>query len=59
MSLDDFLDKPDLAEIKSYWEWVMDNHPRIRAGSSLKNYWRVLQMHILDRTDDQVSCTIT
>ncbi len=29
----------------------MNNYKRIRAVSSLKNYWWVLRMHILDKTD--------
>jgi len=28
----------------------MNNYKRIGAASSLKIYWRVLQMHILDKT---------
>ncbi len=29
----------------------MNNYKRIEAVSSLKNYWRILRMHILDKTD--------
>ena len=28
---------------------MVDRHDKIKAGSSLKNYWRVLRMHMLDR----------
>ena len=29
----------------------MDRYKKIDAGSSVKNYWRVLRMYILDKAD--------
>lgn len=29
----------------------MDNYNRIGVASSLRNYWRVLRMHILDKAN--------
>ena len=31
---------------KPYFEWVIHQHNRITAGSSIKNYWQVLKMHM-------------
>lgn len=28
---------------------MVDHHEKIRAGPSLKNYWRVLRMYMLDK----------
>ncbi|MCJ1334274.1 hypothetical protein MMC10_010982 [Thelotrema lepadinum] len=39
-----FLKDADMPDIKTYWEWVVDRYPKIRAGSSLKNYWRTLHI---------------
>ena len=44
-----FLKDADMPDIKTYWEWVVDRYPKIRAGSSLKNYWRTLRMHMFDK----------
>ncbi len=46
-----FLKEAEMSDLKVFLLWVMNNYKRIRAASSLKIYWRVLQMHILDKTD--------
>ncbi len=46
-----FLKKAESPNLKVFLLWVINNYKRIRAASSLKNYWRVLRMHILDKTD--------
>ncbi len=45
-----FLKEAEMPDFKVFLLWVMNNHKRIGAASSLKNYWRVLRMHILDKT---------
>ncbi|KAG8531634.1 uncharacterized protein KY384_003265 [Bacidia gigantensis] len=38
-------------DLKIFWKWTMDRYNRIGVASSLKNYWRVLRMHALDKAD--------
>jgi hypothetical protein len=45
-----FLKEAETPDLKVFLLWVMNNYKRIGAASSLKIYWRVLQMHILDKT---------
>jgi hypothetical protein len=47
---DIFLKEAESPDLKVFLLWVMNNYKRIGAASSLKNYWRVLRMHILDKT---------
>jgi len=47
---DTFLKEAESPNLKVFLLWVMNNYKRIGAASSLKNYWRVLRMHILDKT---------
>lgn len=47
--LDTFLKEADMPDIKTYWEWVVDRYSKIKAVSSLKNYWRTLRMHMFDK----------
>ena len=46
-----FLREAETPDFKVFLLWVMNNHKRIKAASSLKNYWRILLMHILNKTD--------
>ncbi len=48
---DIFLKEAESSNLKVFLLWVMNNYKRIETVSSLKNYWRVLRMHILDKTD--------
>ncbi len=45
-----FLKEAELSNLKVFLLWIMNNYKRIETASSLKNYWRVLRMHILDKT---------
>lgn len=46
-----FLTDAQVPDFKTFWKWMMDRYNRIGVGSSLKNYWRVLRMHALDKAD--------
>ncbi len=46
-----FLKEAESSNLKVFLLWIMNNYKRIEAVSSLKNYWRILRMHILDKTD--------
>ncbi len=46
-----FLKEAESSNLKVFLLWIMNNYKRIEAASSLKNYWRILWMHILDKTD--------
>ena len=46
-----FLKEAETPDLKVFLLWVINNYKRIEAASSLKIYWRVLQMHIFDKTD--------
>ncbi len=45
-----FLKEAESSNLKVFLLWIMNNYKRIETVSSLKNYWRVLWMHILDKT---------
>jgi len=47
----DFLKEAQVPDLKIFWKWTLDRYKRIDAASSLRNYWRVLRMHILDKAD--------
>ena len=47
---DTFLKEAESSNLKVFLLWIMNNYKRIETVSSLKNYWRVLRMHILDKT---------
>lgn len=40
-----------MPDFKVFWKWTLDRYKRIDAASSVKNYWRVLRIHILDKAD--------
>ena len=45
------LPEPDqLPDLKIFWRWTLGRYQRIRAASSLGNYYRVLGIPILDTT---------
>ncbi|KAA6415050.1 MAG: hypothetical protein FRX48_01801 [Lasallia pustulata] len=46
-----FLTDAQVPDFKLFWKWTMDRYNRIGVDSSLKNYWRVLRMHALDKAD--------
>ncbi|SLM34469.1 Protein of unknown function DUF3435 [Lasallia pustulata] len=46
-----FLTDAQVPDIKIFWKWTMDRYNRIGVDSSLKNYWRLLRMHDLDKAD--------
>ena len=45
-----FLKEAKSPNLKVFLLWVINNYKRIEVASSLKNYWRVLRMHILNKT---------
>lgn len=47
--VDVFLESASVADIKTYFEWVLHRHGKITTRSSMKNYWRVLKMYMLDK----------
>lgn len=58
-----FLQRAAAEDFKTFLEWTLDKHPNIRARDSLSNYWRVLNMHILDQCgrelDDGIKRDVT
>ena len=46
-----FPTEAQVPDFKIFWRWTLDHYKRIKTASSLKNYWRVLRMHILDKAD--------
>ncbi|KAI4285571.1 MAG: hypothetical protein L6R38_000538 [Xanthoria sp. 2 TBL-2021] len=50
-------------DFKTFLQWTLDRYPRVRASESLNNYWRVLNMHILDQSgcelDDSIRRDVT
>ncbi len=46
-----FLTDAQVPDFKVFWKWTMDRYNRIGVASSLNNYWRVLRMHALDKSD--------
>jgi len=46
-----FPKEAQVPDFKVFWRWTLDRYKRIDAGSSVKNYWRVLRMYILDKAD--------
>ena len=46
-----FLKEAQVPDLKIFRKWTLDRYKRIDAASSLRNYWRVLKMHILDKAD--------
>ncbi|KAL8997376.1 MAG: hypothetical protein Q9188_006340 [Gyalolechia gomerana] len=58
-----FLQTALAEDFKTFLRWTLDRYPRVRASESLNNYWRVLNMHILDQTgrelDDGIRRDVT
>ena len=58
-----FLQTALAEDFKTFLQWTLDRYPRVRASDSLNNYWRVLNMHILDQNgrelDESVRRDIT
>lgn len=52
-----FLKKAQVLNLKIFWKWTLNCYKRIDAASSLRNYWRVLRMHILDKADQALTHT--
>ncbi|MCJ1422042.1 hypothetical protein MMC32_008411 [Xylographa parallela] len=50
-----FLTEAQIPDFKIFWRWTLDRYEGIKTASSLKNYWRVLRMHILDKADRDFS----
>lgn len=46
-----FLKTAAVPNFKLFWLWTLNSYKRIKAGSSVENYWRVLRMHIHDAVD--------
>ncbi len=46
---DDFLKTATSPDYKTFLKWILDNY-RVKYGSSLSTYWRILKMWYLDRT---------
>ena len=44
-----FLQYAGPEDFKTFLEWTLDKYPGVRARNSLGNYWRVLNMHILNQ----------
>ena len=40
-----------MSNFKIFWKWTLNRYKRVDATSSLNNYWRVLKMHLLDKTN--------
>lgn len=58
-----FLQNALAEDFKTFLQWTLDRYPRVRASDSLNNYWRVLNMHILDQSgrelDDSIRRDVT
>ena len=46
-----FLKEAETSDLKVFLLWVINNYKKIEIALSLKIYWRILQMHILDKTN--------
>lgn len=46
-----FLTDTQVSDFKVFWKWMINHYNRISMGLSLKNYWRVLRMHALNKAD--------
>lgn len=50
-------------DFKTFLRWTLDHYPRVRASESLNQYWRVLNMHILEQSgrklDDSIRRDVT
>ena len=55
---DTFLQTALAEDFKAFLQWTLDRYPRVRASDSLNNYWRVLNMHILDQSGRELDDTI-
>lgn len=40
-----------MPDFKVFWKWTLDRYKRVDAASNLNNYWRVLEMYLLDKAD--------
>ena len=62
-SPESFLQSALAEDFKTFLQWTLDRYPRVRASDSLNNYWRVLNMHILDQSgrelDDSIRRDVT
>lgn len=38
------------ARFKIFWKWTLDRYKMVDEASSPNNYWKVLKMHLLDKT---------
>lgn len=45
-------------DFKTFLQWTLDQYPRVQANDSLSNYWRVLNMHILDQSGCKLNDSI-
>ena len=57
-SPESFLQTADAEDFKTFLQWTLDRYQRIRASESLNNYWRVLNMHILDQSGRELDYSI-
>jgi len=57
-SPDSFLHNALAEDFKTFLQWTLDRYPTVRASESLNNYWRVLNMHILDQTGRELNDSI-
>ena len=46
-----FFKDAQVPDFKVFWRWMLNHYNRIKTVFSLKNYWWVLHMHILDKAD--------
>ena len=57
-----FLTTATSADYKTFLKWILDSY-RVKYGSTLSTYWRVLKMRYLDRTgkflDEGISRDVT
>ena len=53
-----FLQSAAAEDFKTFLQWTLDKYPRVRASDSLNNYWRVLNMHILDHSGRELDDSI-
>jgi hypothetical protein len=47
LDYDAWFRESNMADIKTYRSWVLDNYPKMSAISSFKNGWCVLRMYML------------
>ena len=46
-----FFKDAQVLDFKVFWKWTLNHYNRIKMAFSLKNYWWVLCMHILNKAD--------